>query len=210
MAIPDSTLPGLSSLHVRAQAALARCIETPGVDFKGPATWSDIKAKLLKTIMGMANIRDGGIIIVGLSEKSQQWEPVGISPELLSTYDPDEIHDSVNKFAAPGFQFEVATFSSDEAKVFLVIQVPEFHEIPIICRKDGEINKEVFCKGDVYIRPFGGRARTERIQSIEEMRDLLELAAEKKMRRFAEQAKRIGYAPIAFDDDLFRKERGDL
>jgi predicted HTH transcriptional regulator len=210
MAIPASTLPGLSRLHTRAQAALDRCVETPDVDFKESVGWEAIKGKIVRTVMGMANIRDGGIIVVGLSEKGQEWDPVGLPPEILETYKPDVILDAVNEFASPGFQVEIATFSLSDGKVFLVIQVPEFQEIPIICRKDGKLNKDDFFQGEIYTRPLGGRARTEKLRSSDELRAILELAAEKKARRFAERAKRVGYVPSLSDDDLFKKERGDL
>jgi hypothetical protein len=70
----------------------------------------------------------------------------------------------------------------------LVLEFHEFDEVPFVCKMDGP---EV-AAGAVYIRPAAGRPRTERIQSAEDMRDLLSVAAERQARRIVEQARRLG------------------
>ena len=57
----------------------------------------------------MANLRDGGIIVLGLSETGTTWTLSGISEEHLTTYDPDRMLDLVNAYASPYITIDVAT-----------------------------------------------------------------------------------------------------
>jgi predicted HTH transcriptional regulator len=68
-AIPVSTFPGHKQLHERVVTALNLCQESRNVDFKEPASWSNLQVHIARTSMAMANLRDGGIIIVGVSER---------------------------------------------------------------------------------------------------------------------------------------------
>ncbi|HEX6087327.1 MAG TPA: hypothetical protein VF266_22540 [Thermoanaerobaculia bacterium] len=88
-----------------------------------------------------------------------------------------------------------------ESRNFLSVQVFEFIDTPIVCRRDGPGLKQ----GAVYVRP-PGVARTTEVRSADQMHDLLELAAEKRARRILETARRIGLETMPsrkpFDDEL--------
>jgi predicted HTH transcriptional regulator len=101
MAIPTSDMPGHRALHDRVVAALDSCIESQGVDFKESALWEDLEFKIIKTALAMANLRDGGILVIGASESGDQWDMRGISDEHLSTYVVDDVVDAIHKFASP-------------------------------------------------------------------------------------------------------------
>src|SRR5690349_4797557 len=97
--IPQSTLPGHKRLHERTISALELCQESQGVEFKESAPWDALKVKLTRTSMAMANLRDGGITIVGVSQRGDSWELTGIDPTHLASYDVDVIINHVNSFA---------------------------------------------------------------------------------------------------------------
>lgn len=200
MAIPTSDLPGHRGLQDRVHAALDICVESQSVDFKQSAPWSTLESKIIRTALAMANLRDGGIIIIGVSESGDRWERTGISDEDLTTYEVDHVIEGVHRFASPSVSVRLILVPY-ESRNFLTVQVFEFTDTPIVCRRDGPGLKQ----GAVYVRP-PGVARTTEIRSADQMHDLLELAAEKRARRILETARRIGLDPMPakkpFDDEL--------
>lgn len=106
-AMPDSTLPGHKQLHERVVTALDLCQESRDVDFKESASWSNLQIHIVRTSMAMANLRDGGIIVVGVSERGGSWSLDGISTQHLTTYDEDNVNDFVNKYASPTIRVEL-------------------------------------------------------------------------------------------------------
>jgi hypothetical protein len=197
-------MPGHQVLHDRVHAALDTCVETQSIDFKESAPFSAIEYKLIKTALAMANLRDGGVVVLGVSERGTTWDLTGITDEHLATYAVDEFIDAVNRFASPPIMVELVLVPHRSGARFLAIQIREFTETPIVCRRDGPPASGLK-QGCVYIRP-AGVARTSEVRAADEMHDLLDLAAEKRARRILETAQRVGLqlpAPRrAFDDEL--------
>jgi len=158
--------------------------------------------------MAMSNLRDGGIVIIGVSEEDGDWKPKGITNQDLTTYDPDDMIDFVNKYASPVVNFDVVRHDVDKLQ-FLIISIREFESQPVVCKRD---YKKDLRRGTIYIRPIG-KPETRAIQNAEELRELLDIAVEKKMRRFAGQIERIyGSKPTSYqhDQEKFDQELGDL
>src|SRR5260370_19485963 len=148
--------------------------ETKYVDYKAPMAWDDVgKAKLLKHIIAMSNIRDGGRIVIGVSESPQTkaHESEGLSPEQLSSFDPTKIAQYVNAYVQPGVRGRVERPVLD-GKPVIVLEVAEFDQLPNVCIKPGPLGG--FNPGDVLIRTDGCESR--RITTSEEMRALLKVA----------------------------------
>jgi hypothetical protein len=209
MAIPTSDMPGHKELHDRVYNALDRCQESKSVDFKESAPWDDLKWQIIRTALAMGNLRDGGIIVVGASERNDTWDLTGISPEHFATYDVDVIIDVINKFASPPIKVEVVTVSYRNGNTFLAIQIHEFKDSPFVCRKNGPDSIKNLRAGDVFVRP-PGKPRTTKVISAEEMQDFLELAAEKRARRILEVAHRIGLKATDTSSQKFDDELGGL
>jgi len=95
MAFPDSKLPYYADLRERISLALSRCQEQTWLDFKESQPWEVLRWRLLKTMMGIANLRDGGLIIVGVSERGTVWDPTGIEEAHLALFDYDDIMDQL-------------------------------------------------------------------------------------------------------------------
>lgn len=197
-------MPGHRGLHDRVHAALDTCVESQNLDFKESSTMTALQYKLIRTAMAMANLRDGGVIVVGASERGDAWQLTGISEEHLSSFEVDEFVDMVNRFASPPIAVELVLVPYRDGPRFLAIQVREFGETPIVCRRDGPPGSGLK-QGVLYVRP-AGVARTSEVRTAEEMHSLLDLAAEKRARRILETARRIGMqAPASarpFDDEL--------
>lgn len=206
--IPSSQMPGHKQIHERVFLALDRCQELRSVDFKESATWDNLKIRIVKTCFGMGNLRDGGVVIIGVSERGDNWELTGISDEHLLTYNPDDILDLINKYASPPISLDIVIVEHRDKKKYLAIQVSEFPESPFVCKIDGPIKTGAirhFYAGDFYVRPIG-KPQTVKATNAEQMRELLEVAAEKTARRMLGFSKRVGMAGKTSDIEFFSEE----
>ncbi len=177
------------------------CVESQSLDFKESAPWEALQYKIIRTALAMANLRDGGVIVMGVGERAEQWDLTGMTEEHLATYKVDDVVDAIHRFASPSIVVLLVIVSHGDLR-YLAMQVLEFAETPIVCRRDGASGSGLK-QGAVYVRP-PGVARTTEVRSAEQMHDLLELAAEKRARRILETAGRIGLAPSRqpFDEEL--------
>jgi len=202
-AIPDSELPGHQRLHGRVSAALDLCQEVRDLEFKESRSWDGLQFQIVRAAMGMANQRDGGILVVGVSERGGKWDVTGIDSAHLGSFDEDNLNDFVNRYASPTIRLELVTVRHNGVTV-LAIRVPEFEDTPVICKRDGPADSKI-CKGAIYIRT-AGKPQTTRPTHAEELEDLLRLAAEKRARRFLQAAKRIGIRMDDTDSQRFDDE----
>ena len=189
MAIPKSNLPGHKSLHGRAVAALGRCQEAQDIEFKEAATWGTLKWKIIRTALAMGNLRDGGIIVVGVSERNDEWDLAGITADQKRSYDPDNVMAQTNAYVSPHVAVDVVLLEHD-SKQFILIGVNEFRDTPLVCKKNGP-DGEGINKGRTYVRP-AGKPESTMVRDAADLHDLLELAAEKRARRILAVSKRIG------------------
>jgi predicted HTH transcriptional regulator len=118
------------------ESLLALGYETNGVEFKGRGnrTNSAFLAGIIRAILGMANRRDGGLVIIGVD--SDSLDPVGFDDDEVKTWlNYDELATRVNEYASPSVRFdlEAQTF---RGRKFPLIRVYEFDDIPILCIKD--------------------------------------------------------------------------
>jgi predicted HTH transcriptional regulator len=102
MPIPDSTLAGHRALHDRTIAALEICQETVNVEFKSSGTWPDLENKIVKNVLGMGNLRDGGLLVIGVNQNGNRWELAGIRPEHLESFEPDDVLAHLGRFVSLG------------------------------------------------------------------------------------------------------------
>ena len=107
-------------------------------------------------------------------------------------------------------QTQAFTFDLEEklynGNSFIVLLVEEFADVPVICKRPyGSVLREGAC----YVRTRRKPETTE-IPTQADMRDLLDLAIEKGVRRFLERAERVGLtAPQAVDPPASEQERFD-
>lgn len=163
--------------------------EERNLEYKTSMNWNDVatKSKVTRTAMSMANIKDGGILVFGVDEVSPgRFEARGMSAEDARSFQLDNVMDSVNKYADPFVELNVQTIEY-QARVFVLIQVAEFEELPVVCKKSG-VNLR---RGEIYTR---SRRKNESVpvSSQTEMREILEMSFDKRMRRYREQFFRWG------------------
>jgi predicted HTH transcriptional regulator len=186
------------------------------VEFKGAWVRTDklFLTRVVRAILGMANRRDGGLVIIGVEELTRP-EPVGLSDEQAESWlNYDDVSPSVNEYASPCVRFEpkLRTFWG---KKFVFIRVHQFDDIPILCAKDyNEPGRPapVLRRGACYVRARH-KPETSEIPSEEEMRELLELAIDIGVRKFVTRAQQAGLFPTTLsmparpsDEALFQRQ----
>jgi predicted HTH transcriptional regulator len=193
------------------EALLAPGHEQRGVEFKGPGRRSDRQffARVARAVLGMANRRDGGVVVIGVEDKSGTLKPVGLSVPDLATWKYDDIADSLAVYADPSvsFDLEIAEYKGSH---YVILSVDEFEDVPVLCNKP---YPDTLRNGACYVRSRR-KPETSEIPSQADMRDLIELATEKRLRRFVAQARAAGLdisgAALPTDEERFENQQGDL
>jgi predicted HTH transcriptional regulator len=179
-------------------------------EYKAPMPWTDdlAKAKITRAILAMSNTIDGGVIIVGMKElEDKTFDSVGLSEADVSTFNHDTIADYLKEYADPYVKFTVRPIECD-GKKFICIQVLPFDESPVICKKSGRDLE----KGRIYTR---SRTKNESapVSSYAEMREILDLATDKAVRKQWSRLPCAGFLPTPPSEDAKRKfaeQRKDL
>jgi hypothetical protein len=163
------------------RALLAGRTEVKNLDYKQAMDWhsasNEEKCELTKDILAMMNTQDGGRIIIGVEDKS--FNAIGLTDADFQSFDPTKVNDFVHRFADPLASCEVQKLIVDSKK-FVVIDVPEFADIPIICKADANSprNSLLLKRGGLYIRT--AKPSSELLSSAEDMRDLVSRAMLKR------------------------------
>ena len=195
------------------EAILAQGHETQGVEFKGPGkrTNSAFLASVIRAMLGLANHRDGGHVILGVD--SESLEPTGLDDdEAASWLNYDALAPAVNEYASPSVSFDVQSLRFRENKI-VIIRVEEFVEIPILCKKEFQgpgKKSSLLRRGACYVRA-SHKPETSEIPSEQEMRELLELAIDKGVAKFLARVQKVGLLGAGVplkesDSSRFRKQ----
>ncbi len=157
------------------------------LEYKQSRPWNDLKRKIARTAMGMANKRDGGTIIIGVSQYSGVFSTDGMEAAHMATYDEDTIRAYINSYADPYVNIEKHEREVN-GKKFLALVVYEFEDIPAICRRDSGTELR---EGAVYCRSYRMPETTE-VRSQTEMREIVSMAIEKGLRSYLQTSQRVG------------------
>lgn len=156
--------------------------ETRNIEFKKTYDWGNPqhKAKIVKCILAMSNTKDGGNLIIGIDDEKQGLEKLtGMEQEHFVKLNYDHIVVEVNKFADPPVAFHMYPIEKDK-KYYILMKIPEFVELPIICKRSGEQGLK---EGAVFSRSKT-KPESALIRSQSEMRELMDLAINKGIRQF--------------------------
>lgn len=195
--------------------------ETRGVEFKPPGARSNghLLAQVVKAMLGMANRRGGGRVILGVRElPDKTLRAEGLSGEVIGSWHLDHLGPSVAPYGEPTIEFDVEVRNYKQAR-FVVIQVQEFPDIPVLCNNtfqsaasptEGRAQAEtILKKGACYVRSLR-KPETSEIATQEDMRALIDLAVEKGVRRYAELAKIAEAAKGPSTEERYDAELRDL
>ncbi len=200
------------------ETALAAGYELRGLEVKGPGerTDSHLFAKVTRTALSLANLRDGGYVLIGLADDDLSALTPGLNDSEISSWLAfDDVSRKLATYADPPLRFDLADRTLSTGARVVLLHVHEFDEVPVLCAKGYE---PVLRAGACYVRSRR-TPETAEIPTAAEMRELLDLATEKAVRAYVERSVRAGVAlvpaeagaePSASDVDQYRLQRGDL
>lgn len=151
--------------------------ESPNLDYKKGLVWNgkdkkDERLEIIKDIIAMANTKDGGKIIFGVADPTFDFE--GLSKKQFESFDLTDLANLLHEYADPKTSCQIYK-KKIHGKLTVIIDIPEFPDTPIICKKDAHSqnnpSKQILKKGGIYIRT--ARCSSEVIPSAQEMRELL-------------------------------------
>jgi len=171
--------------------------ESRGVEFKPSIPWpsninglqnSNKVQEIIKSILAMSNIRDGGKIILGIEkdDKDRKYILKGMEGGDLNTYDQDLIFDQVRNFGDPEPSFQVLNVEYKSYN-FIVFAVQSFMFAPVICKNYRKLNK--LEDAVLYIR--SDKPETKKVTESFEMREIVDLAIEKELDLFSTRIQRF-------------------
>jgi hypothetical protein len=171
--------------------ALDAGYEGRGFEFKGRGRSDDkhFLAKVARGGLSMGNLRDGGHLVIGIDDKRPQDMLPGLDgAELASWVAYDDVSARLAAYCDPPLGFDLAQRELSSGIQIVVLQVHEFVDIPHLCARD---YPDVLRAGALYVRSRK-KPETAEVATSVEMREVLDLAAEKRLRAYVEAAQRAG------------------
>lgn len=153
--------------------------ENPSLDFKADSPLR--LQRLAKDIIAMSNVRDGGLIVIGVKEQETGFEATGVSDANLTTYNKDQMKDKLTKYTDPPVDFDLHFPSDNNGKTYVVIKVHPFKEIPVICVRDWD--KDLVAN-TIYYRNTNQRVQSAAISNAHDLRAVIEHAAIKMFQKY--------------------------
>lgn len=186
------------------------------LEYKGAMIWTGndtTKVKVAKAMMAMSNLRNGGVIVVGMQEPTRGvWIPEAMTPTQVSSFTQDDVAQWVNDYATPAVQFSIGPFTLN-GNQFVIIQVQEFDSSPVICRKQKIVGGETLEAGTIYYRS-NRKIESAPISTDEDTRELIGLAVDKGISRHVNRLHRLGLIPTETPNELdrwqYKTERAGL
>lgn len=204
--IPEAKEPSYRNLISKARYLLGRLEEDKDVEFKDSMGWNELRMKIIKSCAAMSNLRDGRIIILGVSQQGDKWSISGVGDSELKSYDSDKLSESLATYFDPCPKVHLCSLDAEDGKRVVLVEVQESDALPVICKKNGPDGSEIV-DGSIYVR-LTGPVRTSRVMRAEHLREVLDLAAERIARRILETTSRLGLTVQASDKDRFNQELG--
>lgn len=185
--------------------------EERNLEYKASMDWKEnaTQMKVVKACLAFSNTRDGGALVFGMKELSDEsYEIEGMSENHFNSFNQDDVQTIVHQYADPNVHLTVYKKLIDIEgifKSFVVIQVTPFSDIPVVCRKNGSEVK----RGEIYTRPYH-KNESVPVPGETEMREILDVAIDSGIKKFHERLQRAGLsvnsaAEISkkkFDDEL--------
>lgn len=206
---------------------ITRGNEETSLEYKGPMPWKTKvkehkdkipKVKIIQAILAMANHPNGGVVVVGVKEKKNgEFVPVGLSKRQYDSFKLDHISNEIKNYCSPPVQFKMTRNFMEikgKKKRFVVFQVSESKEFPVICAQKFLYNKAKADYGDnillrenaIYIRsrsPIGSRE----IQNIHEWQELIYRIMERSRRELLRRMPCAEYMQDGKKEASTKKER---
>ena len=164
--------------------------ELRNLEYKASVSWNDsgVREKLVRSMVAMSNIRDGGSIIIGIDQQTGGAFILkdGMTQADYDSFKYDNIAAIIAEYADPYVSFSLIK-DELQGKRIVIIDIEEFQQIPVVCKKDSPFLK----RGRLYTRSWRVPESVE-VPSQTEMREILDIAIEKGIRNFFKRLGKVG------------------
>jgi hypothetical protein len=149
--------------------------ETQTFEVKARMPWNH--RTLARDILAMSNVRDGGVVLIGVEDRT--FDRVGVDEATRDTYNVDIMRDQMAQYADPHVQFSASYPIDRQGLQYVAIQVASFIDTPVICRRDTEELRT----GAIYYRSTNRRVESAIVNNSYDMRDIITVAAMRTRQR---------------------------
>lgn len=104
------------------EALLAGAEETDTLEFKAAVSWD--RNLFVKDILALANVIDGGRIVVGVEDGT--FARQGLTPEQVASFNNDIMRDAIAPFADPRVLFRSEAVEDAQGLRYIIIDVSPF------------------------------------------------------------------------------------
>ena len=188
-------------------ALIDRGRESPNLEYKQSAPWRDLRLAIVKATLAFANTRGGGYIVIGMKHLGgDQYEAEGMTPGHLAEYTLDQMQSFVNGYATPFVSLDAARHEHD-GRVFYVIAVDPFEDMPVICQRDAGDDLR---RAAIYTRSRR-MVSSAPIDNPEDMRALIDLATDRSVARLRARGLLPPVAAgVPIDEDRFGEQERSI
>ncbi|MFL0711911.1 MAG: helix-turn-helix domain-containing protein [Microcella pacifica] len=190
----------LSDDEIAALLALNHEIRVAEFKSAGSPANGAFLARVARACLAMANQRNGGHVLIGVDDSDPISGPSGVSDEDVASWlDFDTVSERINRYADPPLTLEVAVRIHPSGSKLVVIEVAEFGDSPVLCKRafDGVLNL-----GQLYTRSIA-KPESSQYHSQAELREVIDIAVEKGLRNFVARARNAGIALGAGDAEMY-------
>lgn len=165
--------------------------EIRSFEVKGPGSLNDKAycAKVARAAIAMGNLRDGGLVCLGIDDMQIAAMLPGLDAAQLAEWsDFDKVSDALRRYIDPPVEFRVHPLQLSNGVDVVTLKVEEFDVVPHVCKRTFP---DVLQDGMTYVRPRG-KPQSVPVPTSSEMRELLDLAITKGVREFIRRAGAAG------------------
>ena len=174
-----------------------------------------VREKLARSIMAMANLEEGGDIVLGMEQVGpDNWDAAGLSDDAANTFRQDSVQEWVNERADPSVQLTVYQHAW-RSKQFVIVRVQGFDEVPVVGVR-GTGSRQGLRESAMYVRSRG-KHETAEVSAYEDMRSLLDRAIdigiERRLKPFGRLLESLLQLPTGgsrMDEERFQQRQDDL
>ncbi len=176
MDIPEKFRPFLEQLK-----------ETGYVEYKGAFPWDDVRDRVERTVLAMANRRDGGVLVIGVDDNhDNSWTLTGLTLDQKDTYNLQTLESCLTSLGVPSVRCSVVALPLDSGNSVILIEVsPSIGHVTV--GASGTHRNIVYVRKD---HP----AETKKAE-LSDMLAMLDDLADIKVERRLEEYRRLGFLP---------------
>jgi predicted HTH transcriptional regulator len=193
------------------ETALLRGYELRSVEVKGPCSPSDPHdfGRVMRAVLAMSNIIDGGRVIIGVDERAMAAMMPGLTPDQSRAWaDHDRVRDLIAKYADPPLAVESYAHQLRSKACVVVLEIPGLAGMPHFCSGERQTRDNkglVLRKGALYVRTIH-KPQSVEVSGTAEMNEILDAAVTARLRAFVQTSQRAGITLGIADPDDARQE----